>query len=68
MFDFNSIFFEDISGDLCMPVNGRYASVKTSQAMPENTNAGSGGECLDSFANYLLDDTVWSPPHSTSGW
>ena len=68
-FDFSSLPpLEAISGDLCMPANGGYTSIETRQAMPEDANAASGGECFDSFANYVLDDAVWSPPHSTSGW
>jgi hypothetical protein len=67
-FDFSSLPFEAMSGDLCMPANGAYTPAETSQAMPENTNAGNGGECWDSFANHVFDDAMWSPPHGTSGW
>lgn len=68
-FDFSSLPpFEAVLGDLGMPANGGYTSVETSQAMPENTNASSSGEWLDSFANYVFDDATWSQPHGASDW
>ena len=51
-----------------MPVNGRYASVETSQAMPENPHANSGGKYLDRLTNYVFKDGIWRPSRSTLWW
>jgi hypothetical protein len=67
MFDFNSMSFEGISGDIYMPVDGGYTPAETDQTMSEDSNVGSG-EYFDSVANYGFDAVPWNPTNGTQGW
>lgn len=67
MFDFNSISFEGISGEIYMPVDGGYTPAETDQTISEDSNV-SSGEYFDSVANYSFDAAPWNPTNGTQGW
>jgi hypothetical protein len=67
MFGFSSMSFEEISGDINIPIDGGYTPAETGQTMSEDSNV-SSGEYFDSVANYGFDAAPWNPTNGTQGW